>query len=400
MADIQPIKQHTSISEPVTSRAQPLIHNLFPGEIDVSERFQAAWRSAIRRTRLAGTEVPDTGAGELRSAIARRLGASRGLLINPSDVIVTAGTAESIMLVASALDLAGGATVGLENPGYPRTAAVFRMAGANIQALPVTRDGLDAEALTRHAAELSAVAVSPSHQYPLGHRMPVSSRQQLISLSQMHNFTIIEDDYDSEFRYEAPPLPPLATLHGPVIYLGTFSKLLTSELRVAYIVAKGDNLEAIQRARSILGATVALPIQLAIADLIESGELDANASRQKRRYARRRRLVEEQLRSAPGVRHISGLDAGLHVTLELEPDIAAARVQTELRHQGIVVGTLDDCRVDAGHGAQGLIVSYSGHDTDILRTCIAKIRHALLQEEGLTSTAGSQPGELETRSAS
>ena len=200
-------------------------------------------------------------------------------------------------------------------------------------------------------------------------------------MSKQHNFTIIEDDYDSEFRYEAPPLPPLATLDEDVVYLGTFSKLLEPGLRLAYVICRNANLAALEKSRSALGPTVALPIQLAVADLLNSGQLDSNAARQLRRYAARRRLVANQLGSAPGVRRISGLEAGLHVTLELESEIDATRIQSELREVGIVVGTLDDCRIEPEPTKPGLIISYAGHDLDTLRDCCVDITSKLMEVE-------------------
>ncbi|MGI9621668.1 MAG: PLP-dependent aminotransferase family protein [Acidimicrobiales bacterium] len=368
VAEVQPIRMAATESKPDLIDPEVPPFDLFPGEIEISDRLQTAWRSAIRRARLEGTEVPDLGVLRLRAAIAHYLTTNRGFATTASDVIVTAGTTESMLLVGTALALSN-SRVGIEDPGYPRTAAVLRMLGATLCPIAVGDDGIDVNQVAEQAAALKAVTVSPSHQYPTGHRMPIRARQSLIALSRESGFTIVEDDYDSEFRYEAPPLAPLATLDEHVIYLGTFSKLLDPGLRTAYVVTRGDRRAQVEHVRRSLGPTVAWPIQAAIADLIESGELEAIAASQRRRYAARRRLVADRLTAAPGVLRVSGLDAGLHVTLELDHAIDASAVQAELLEAGVVVGTLDDCRIEPDVTTPGLIVSYAGHDLDSLSRC-------------------------------
>ncbi|MXY01477.1 MAG: PLP-dependent aminotransferase family protein [Acidimicrobiales bacterium] len=377
VADIRPIPRAADDNpelypEPATPR-----FDLYSGEVDISEKFQDAWRSAARRVPLDGVLAPDVGEHRLRAAITHRLSAVRGLTAHPGEVLITAGTTESMLLIALGLELNRGLGIGMEDPGYPRTTDVLRTIGAKLRPIPITSDGIDTAALRAAAPELAAVVVSPSHQYPMGHRMPIASRQEIIAIGKQSQVTIIEDDYDSEFRYGAPPLPPLATLDAEVIYLGTLSKLLAPSIRLSYIVARGARLDALKRIRTALGPTVAKPIQLIVADLLESGELDAHASRQRRRYARRRHDLANRFDDTPGVVRISGLDAGLHVTLELDERLDAPAIQRQLKSQGIAVGTLHDCHLDPTTARQGLIVIYSGHELDDLATCATVIQDVI-----------------------
>ena len=215
----------------------PARWDLRPGRPDTSLVEPAAWRRAWR---AAGSVVPgnDAGAGpphaRLRRVLAEHLRRSRGVAVAPDDLLLVPGVGASLRALPPALGLVG-ATVALEDPGYAEAWTAFATEGVRVAAVPVDDDGLDPALLPRGTA---ATYVTPSHQYPLGARMPVTRRVQLLEWARRTGGLVLEDDYDGEFRYDVSPLPALRSLPGAddhVVYIGTASKLVAPSLRVAWL---------------------------------------------------------------------------------------------------------------------------------------------------------------------
>ena len=193
----------------------------------------------------------DTPAGNrrLREAIARHVGVSRGVETSADDVIVTNGTQQAMDVVARALLVArrshcrGGS-------GLSPARWAFEALGLRVRGVPVDRDGLDVDAIPKQAR---AVYVTPSHQYPLGVSMTLPRRLALLAWADRHNAAVIEDDYDSEFRFGGRPIEPLRMLDktGRVIYVGSFSKTLLPTLRLGFIVAPPSLREALHKAKFV-----------------------------------------------------------------------------------------------------------------------------------------------------
>lgn len=364
VADVEPVRAFAVGVAELKPNA-PADVDLVPGTLHISERIQRAWRTSIRSAALTGAETEAQGDVWLRSAIAERLLRTRGMTVDPRQIIITAGTAESVLHICLGLDMAG-RDVAVEDPGHPRTRAVLALAGARPVPVRVGEDGIDIDEVARRARELAAVVVTPSHQFPLGARMPVPARQRLAALAGESDFVVIEDDYDSEFRYEANALPALATISTETVYLGTLSKSLDPGLRIGYIVATGIQLEQLMIARSAVGSSVAAPIQSAVASLMRSGELDRNVNVQRRNFANRRRLVIDRLQHLDGVERVTGLDAGLHATVEFGSNISSSTLQQRLRDHGIDTQTMDECRFESDLTQPGLLISYSNADIDAL----------------------------------
>jgi len=313
----------------------------------------AAWRRAWR---YAGTRPPSPwpdphGLPELRAELAAYLRRSRGLGVSPADVLVTRGVSGGLALLAAAL-LRPGDKAGVEEPGYPAARDVLTRAGAQVVPCRVDAHGVVPEELP---GDLRLLYTTPAHQYPLGGRLPVGRRQALTAWARATGAVVVEDDYDSEFRYDVGPLPALYSMDPEVIvYLGTASKALTPAFGAGWLVASPALVERIARLRPNLGERVPEPVQHALLALLTSGDMERHIRRMRLEYARRRAAIVEAL-TAPC--RLLGDTAGLHVVLELPAGLPPGLVVAEAARQGVGLHELD--RYFAGPpSVSGLILGY------------------------------------------
>ncbi|GHO78563.1 GntR family transcriptional regulator [Ktedonobacter sp. SOSP1-85] len=215
---------------------------------------------------------PTDGDPTLRAELAAYLGRSRGLACTPENILITAGATHALDLVVRAT-LSVGDCVGMEEPGYPSAQQTVLARGGRLLLVPVDENGMQVERLPHGPAAPLLVYTTPSHQYPLGTRLAVDRRLALLTWAQANDSLIIEDDYDSEFRFDALPLPALASLDevGRVAYIGTFSKVLTPALRVGYLVAPPQLCERIRQLTYLTDEQVSWPLQQMLADFIARG---------------------------------------------------------------------------------------------------------------------------------
>ena len=289
----------------------------------------AAWRRAWR---YAGTQPPSPwpdphGLPGLRAELAAYLRRSRALSVSPADVLVTRGVSGGLALLAAAL-LRPGDKAGVEEPGYPAAREVLTRAGAQVVPCRVDAHGVVPEELP---GDLRLLYTTPAHQYPLGGRLPVGRRQALTAWARKTGAVVVEDDYDSEFRYDVGPLPALYSMDPEVIvYLGTASKALTPAVGAGWLVASPALVERIARLRPDLGERVPEPVQHALLALLASGDLERHIRRMRLEYARRRAAIVEAL-TAPY--RLLGDTAGLHVVLELPASLPPELVVAEAARQ-------------------------------------------------------------------
>jgi len=356
-----------------------------PGIPWVAGIDQAAWRRAWRR---AGDAPPSPwpdprGLPALRTALCDYLRRSRGLSCTPGHILITRGAANGLSLLALAL-LRPGERAGLEEPGYPVGRAILAARGARVMPCPVDSHGL---LVDRLPGGLRLVYVTPAHQYPLGGRLPVPRRQALVTWARRTGGLVVEDDYDSEFRYDVAPLPALYGLDPDVVaYLGTTAKTLTPALGVGWLVAKPDLVTALAETRESIGDRPAEAAQRAVLSMIETGDLHRHIRRMRREYARRRDAIVSLL-SEPGLPvTLLGDTAGLHVVLELhradEDEVAAA-----VRGRGVAVQTLGQY-FSGPQSMQGLVLGYGGLSLGQVTAAVTTLRDVLA---GRPSGPG-QPG--------
>lgn len=319
------------------------------------QAWKRAWARAAEQP-PPGEYGDPAGLGDLRAALAAFAGRLRGLAATPEQVVLTSGSLNSLGLIARGI-LPPGATVLYENPGYRSGHAVFRAAGHTLVPVPVDADGLVVEGLP----PAQAVYVTPSHQFPLGGRMSLARRLALLEWARAQGAVILEDDYDGEFRYDAPPLPPLASLDGSgrVLYLGTFSKILSPALRTGFVVAAPDLAAALVRERFLTDGGPALAGQAALLHLLRSGDLDRHLRRARRWHAQVRQALTGEL--APLAPHavLGGIEAGLHVCLHLNPPLDAEDIAARLAARRVYAETLTTFTF-GGAPAQALVLGHGG----------------------------------------
>lgn len=351
----------------------------YPWTRDLSDdpRWRAAWRKASRNVPAATVhEDEPSGAPALRRALAQHLRRARGIAAHPEDLYITAGTREALLLLVLALKHDHKqVSVAVEDPGYPSARRTLRAAGADLRPLPVTEEtSIDVELLPH---PVQAVMVTPSHQYPLGGIMSVGDRLSLLKWAQDHGALVIEDDYDSEFRYDRAPLPAMSSLSqgGDVVTVGSFSKILTPALRMGYIYAPGAVGDALLRTRQAVGPSVSHIQQHALAQYIVEGGLSRHISRTRREYRHRRGIVLKKLTGIPGV-EVSATSGGLHAVIHAATP--ACQLAGSLREEGIAVELLSDYHLGKlPEEVNALVIGYGSVTSVQLTQALALIERVL-----------------------
>jgi GntR family transcriptional regulator/MocR family aminotransferase len=333
--------------------------------------WRAMWREVMERLPPTGYG-PHAGDPELRAAIAAHLGQARGVICGPEHIVITAGAAQALDLLLR-LTFVPGAAAAVEDPGYEAARRTLLGRQARLVPIPVDADGLCVDRLPIGTDAPALVYVTPSHQYPLGVRLPVTRRMALLAWAEAHGSLIVEDDYDSEFRYDAPPLPALAGLDttGRTAYIGTFSKVLAPALRVGYLVLPPPLYERMTRdsALRLELNLVPWPMQRALAQFITGGELERHIRRMRRLYAAKRAALAEALKPVHPLARLQGVDAGLHAYLDLAPSIDADTIVAHARARGVLTESIRPYYLDTpdrngvllGYGALDLAdVAYGG----------------------------------------
>lgn len=352
-----------------------------PGIIDLSPGIAwsagisaAAWRRAWRRagtvppsagpssrppaaphTPSPGTGGDPRGAGALRQALAGYLRRMRAVSFGDREIVITRGVANSLDMLFAAL-LRPGDRVGIEEPGYPVGRDIAAARGLEPVPCPVDEHGLVVDRLPEG---LRLVYTTPAHQYPLGGRLPVPRRRALLAWASRTGAAVVEDDYDSEFRYDVGPLPALYSMAPEVIvYLGTASKTLTTVFGAGWLVASPDLVRRLAETRGSLADRVPEAVQHALLAMLTSGDLERHIRRMRLEYARRRAALVAALTRPVGQRtfRLLGDTAGMHVVLELS-GCPVDRLVAAAAECGIELFTLDSY-FDGPPAMNGLILGY------------------------------------------
>jgi len=343
--------------------ASPAKFDFRTGLPDASLFPHETWRRLIAREPnweavSAGVYAHAAGHQGLREAIARHIGISRGVQASADDITVTSGAQQALDLVARAL-LGPGDLVAVEDPGYLPPSFLFKSLGALVKGVPVDEEGIFVDALPR---QTRLVYVTPSHQYPLGVTMSLSRRLALLDWAARNDAAIVEDDYDTEFRFGGRPMEPLQTLDrsGRVIYIGSFSKSLLPTLRLGFVVTPRCCTSAVHKAKYVADWHTSMLMQSVLARFIDDGGFARHIRRVGRVYTERHEMMTrilardfaDHLRVVPSA-------AGLHITA-LAPSLSARKIGTVVRHasdRGVQVQELSRFAIDAPPRS-GLVLGY------------------------------------------
>lgn len=317
----------------------------------------------------------------LRENIAQYVSASRGVRVSPDRIVVTTGGQGALDLVARLL-VDPGDTVLIEEPGYQGAQSVFAAAGANLRPFPVTEAGWDLDAVT--AQNPRAIYVTPSSQFPLGVAMSLQERLTLIDHARRHGSWILEDDYDSEYSFHARRIPALQSLveDAPVIYLGTFSKLIFPSLRLGYMILPGNLSDRVKNAISFTGHYAPLFLQAALSDFIADGHFSRHLSRMRRLYHQRREvflsLCAQHLQDA-----FRPLDfrSGIQITCLAEDQFDDVTFVERLRTRNLNPAPLSSYYCHSKK-KRGLVMGYAAVDEAAMASGMAEIAAILNRRPG------------------
>jgi len=310
----------------------------------------------------------------LRQALVEYLRLSRSIECEAEQVFITSGYAASMSLILQSLG-GRGETMWVEDPGFPLIRPVVEQEGVTLSPVPVDADGMDVEWAIQHAPDARFALLTPAHQSPTGVALSLPRRRQLLDWATHHQAWVIEDDYDSEFRYLGKPLPPLKSLDAPqrVIYAGTFSKSLFPALRTAWLVVPLPLVAAFRRQAQRLACPVPLLWQQTLADFLREGHFWRHLKQMRVHYAQRRRWLEQAL-VAQDFQVLEQL-GGIQLLVAVDGDDRAMAQQA--RRAGLAVQAVNDWRI-AHRGHAGLIMSFTNITSEkIAQQQVAALKAAI-----------------------
>ena len=301
--------------------------------------------------------MPNTGIPELRTAIAAHLADFRGMTVDPEDILVGAGTdfLYNILIQLLGRDL----TYGVEDPGYGKIRNIYRVGGVRCVHIPMDRRGVLPGALDG----VQVLHISPSHHFPTGLVTPRERRLELLRWAEATEGWIIEDDFDSEFRFDARPLSAMYTMDPErVIYMNSFSKSLAPSIRISYLILPKSLMERFRRELGFYSCTVPSFEQYTLAYFLSRGHFEKHINRTRRASRSRRNRLLDLIRSHPlGPKlHIHEEDAGLHFLLKVETQLPDSALTAALRAEGIRFPALSGFYHGEKEDLHTLVVNYSG----------------------------------------
>jgi GntR family transcriptional regulator/MocR family aminotransferase len=369
-------------------RAAPARIDLTPGVPDLAAFPRTAWLRAERAV-LNDLESAEFGYGDpagtpaLRQAVAVWLAQNRGIAANPDDLIIVAGVAQAIGLVAQVLEQRGVHEIAVEDPGSLGSRQHLQSWGMRTPPIPVDDRGLQVDVLRKSSADV--VMVTPAHHFPTGVVLDGERRRELIQWA-ADGGLIIEDDYDAEHRYDRPPVPALrAMLPDQVIYTGSVSKLLAPALRIGWMLAPSQYKDdLIGRKRLADLGNAALP-QLTLAHVMESGELERQLRFVRRRHRTRRDAMVAAIRNHLPAATIHGAAAGLHLTITFDDTTDDVALATAALASGVKTHPLSwHCQLPHG---PGLVLGYAARTPTEITEAITTIAMCRTEERVVVTSA-------------
>ena len=332
-----------------------------------------------RKMNVASMHYSDPmGSKGLREAIAAYVRTARGVRCETEQVMIVSGSQQALQISARVL-LDPGSRVWLEEPGYRFAQNVFTLNGCQIVPVPVDGEGLNVAAGIEKCRNAQAVLVTPSHQYPLGVTMSASRRLQLLEWSQRSASWIIEDDYDSEYRYDSMPIASLQglDLESRVVYIGTFSKVLFPSLRLGYIVIPQDLVERFLAVRLTIDISPSTFLQTVLTDFICEGHFSRHIRRMRSLYHERRSALLNSLNTELGVPvTVKGEQAGMHLCITLPNGLRDAEIAERAARQRLWLAPLSRYYLQPPV-QQGFVLGFSNTPVEAMSQSVRRLRDVL-----------------------
>lgn len=374
-----------NLSNEKRSGQQPVAEfNFSPHAISMKDFPYATWKKITKEILVdANSEMFALGDAkgdyELRETIGRYLHAARGVNCSPKQIIIGAGTDYLLMLLEKILG--SDVCIAMENPTYRRAYRVFGSFGYRIDLLPMDESGISMEALQHSQAK--AAYVMPSHQYPTGVVMPIRRRMELLKWAEAEEGRyIIEDDYDSEFRYKGKPVPALqaSDRSGKVIYIGTFSKSIAPAIRVGYMVLPEELLVKYQENCGFYASTVSRIDQRILNEFIRDGYFERYLNKMRKIYKEKHDFLLEQLTGFEKEFFFSGEHAGLHILLTSKKKIPAEKLLADalragVRLYGVADAVFGEEKVNEKY-LHTVMLGYGALEKEEIREGISRLREA------------------------
>lgn len=327
-------------SEP-QNKAAPVRYDFAYGSMDNAVFPYNTWRKSMNNA-LTAMELNKhlaypsrQGEPALRLEICRYLQRNRGVLCDPSQVVIACGQQHAMEIIANIFEQPG-KSFAMEEPGYDGIRAIFINHKFRLYPIPVEKDGISLDALQN--LETNLLYVTPSHQFPTGAVLPIAKRRRLLQWAEDTDTYLIEDDYDSELRYYTNPIPAMQSLdpHDRTIYTGTFSKSLAPSMRLSYIVFPKPLLERYQQYYHRYNAQVPPLHQLALADFMEGGNYERHINRLRTIYRKKQMTLLAAIEQVFGNRiSVSGEGAGIHLLLDVKSPLSQDDLIERAENAGI-----------------------------------------------------------------
>ena len=376
--DTTPVKPERIVEpEPNTYR-----YDFTPNGIDLKHFPFAAWRK-LNREVLQQDESDlfllgeASGEWELREVISSYLHQARGVHVQPEQVIVGAGNDYLLMLLSRILGMDH--KIAMESPTYRHAWDVFQKLGYDCRTVSMDKFGMNVEKLKESGADIAYVM--PSHQYPLGIVMPIKRRQELLCWAEEKpGRYLIEDDYDSEFRYIGKPIPSLQgnDRSGCVIYLGTFSKSIAPAIRISYLVLPESLLETYRRIDNVFSSTVSRLDQRVLQLFMEKGYYERHLNKMRALYKSKHDVLMSEIRKMRGVRQVLGDHSGVHILLQMDGHLTEQELIRRARQAGIKVYPLSEYCVNEADYPPTVILGYATLSEEEIREGVRLLAQAWL----------------------
>lgn len=381
-----PLQSGTAAPLPEAKKEPHYVLDLVTNSISAEYFPFTVWSKAMRQTILEQDKgllqpMPYNGALALRRAIADNLQQFRGMTVDPEQIIIGAGTEFLYYLL---IQLLGRDRIyAVEDPGYSKIGRIYESNQVPLRRIGLDDAGLSAQELRKSGADV--VHISPSHHYPTGIVMPIGRRQELLRWAgEQEGRYILEDDYDSEFRFIGRPIPTMfsADERERVIYLNTFSKTIAPSMRISYMILPPHLMAEYRRRLSFYACTVSGFEQYTLAQFMAQGRYEQHINRMRNRYRQKRDAVIDAIRTGPlaGRAEMMEQDAGLHFLMKLDTEMDDAVLRGRAAEKGVRLALLSDYySVPETAPQHVVVVNYSGIELDDLHRGLDRIA-ALLEE--------------------